>query len=267
MGAAATSVRTRPARTAPARRVSTPSKRVRSTAGAAAPARKKAPVRRPAAAPARRTRVTPPAGVVRLPATAVAGTAGAVSGLADSPFVVSMTRSRLWIGVLGVLLGGIVALQVWGLSLSAQSSANAEKIDELQQQISVYGSRIAKRSSMDRIATLAAQEGLDTPTPKAINYLDASGSDAAAAAKRLSKDEISILSSLPTTSEIVAPTAAPVTTTAPTTTVDPVTGAPIDPTTGLPVVAPATAATTTSTPTVDPVTGAAIDPATGAVIP
>ncbi len=209
MGAPATSIRTRPAPTAPAHRVSTPSRRVRSTAGAAAPARvpsrKKAPARRPAAAPARRSKVTPPSGVVRLPATAVAGTAGAVSGIADSPLVVAMTRSRLWIGVLGVLLGGIVAIQVWGLSLSAQSSANAEKIDQLQQENSVFATRAARRSSTDKIGQLAAAEGLDTATPKGIRYLDYTAANAAEAAKRLAAGGISILSTLPTTSDVVTP--------------------------------------------------------------
>ena len=259
MGAPATSVRTRPARSAPAQRVSTPSKRVRSTAGAAAPARKKAPARRPAAAPARRSRVTPPAGVVRLPATAVAGTAGAVSGIADSPFVVGMTRSRLWIGVLAVLLGGIVAIQVLGLSLSAQSSANAEKIDELRQESSVLAGRAARRGSLDKIQQVAAAEGLDTVAPKGIRYVESGSSDAADAAKRLSGEEIGVLSTLPTTSDAGATTDTTATTAPVTTpTYDP-TGAQLDPATGLPI-DPATGA-----PSYD-ANGMPIDPATGAPI-
>ena len=258
MGAPATSVRTRPARSAPAQRVSTPSKRVRSTAGAAAPARKKAPARRPAAAPARRSRVTPPAGVVRLPATAVAGTAGAVSGIADSPFVVGMTRSRLWIGVLAVLLGGIVAIQVLGLSLSAQSSANAEKIDELRQEQSVLGGRIARRGSLDKIQQVAAAEGLDTVAPKGIRYVESGSSDAADAAKRLSGEEIAKLATLATTSDAGSTPDTAATAAAATPTYD-ATGAQLDPATGLPI-DPATGA-----PSYD-ANGMPIDPATGAPI-
>ena len=258
MGAPATSIRTRPAPSAPAKRVSTPSKRVR--AGAAAPARKKAPVRRPAAAPARRSRVTPPGGVVRMPATAVAGTAGAVSRIADSPLVVGMTRSRLWIGVLAVLLGGIVAIQVIGLSLSAQSSANAEKINELQEQNSVQGARAARRGSLDKIGQVAAAEGLDTVAPKGIRYLESGSSDAADAAKRLSGDEIGLLSTLPTTSDAGATTdatdAAATTATATATPTYDAAGQQLDPATGLPV-DPATGA-----PSYD-ASGNAIDPATG----
>ena len=260
MGAPATSVRTRPARSAPAQRVSTPSKRVRSTAGAAAPARKKAPARRPAAAPARRSRVTPPAGVVRLPATAVAGTAGAVSGIADSPFVVGMTRSRLWIGVLAVLLGGIVAIQVLGLSLSAQSSANAEKIDELRQEQSVLGGRIARRGSLDKIQQVAAAEGLDTVAPKGIRYVESGSSDAADAAKRLSGEEIAKLATLATTSDAGSTADTAATAAAATPTYD-ATGAQLDPATGLPI-DPATGAPSydANGMPIDPATGAPIDP-------
>ncbi len=93
-----------PARTAPARK---------------APARK-APTRKPAPrkAPARR-----PGG--QLIPIAV-GTATAVRNLPDSSLIVRMTRGRAWIAVLGVLLVGIVGLNVVTLSLAA----NAGHIDQ-----------------------------------------------------------------------------------------------------------------------------------------
>jgi hypothetical protein len=53
---------------------------------------------------------------------AVGATAGAVGGLADSGLVVRLTRGRLWIGALAMLLVGIVALNVMALSLNATSS-------------------------------------------------------------------------------------------------------------------------------------------------
>ncbi len=157
--------------------------------------------------------MTPPAGVVRLPVHAVAGTAGAVSGLADSSLIVSMTRSRAWIGFLAVLLGGIVAVNVWGLSLSASSSTIAQKIERLQQDNSVKEAQIAELGSSKRIAKAASKGGLDTPTPKQIEYVGSKGSDAADAAKRLANGEISTLSQLPTTSSIAAATIAPPATT------------------------------------------------------
>jgi hypothetical protein len=196
--------------------------------------------------------------VTRLPVTAVAGTAGAVGGLADSPIVVAMTRSRLWIGILGLLLGGIVAVQVLGLSQSALGSRNAEKIEDLQQQNNVLASRIARRSSTEKISAMAADLGLETTTPKGIDYIDAHSSNAADAAKRLTNGEIEVLSTLPTTSDVVGgeeETTDATAATTTTTTYDPVTGAPIDPA--------ATATTTTTAPVYDPVTGNQIDPMTG----
>ena len=124
MGAPAVSAPARPARaprSRPARRVSQPSKRTAAPRRAAAAPARRAPARR---SPARRQQ-TPAGGVVMLPVHAVAGSAGIVSRLADSPLVVSMTRGRAWIAALGILLGGIVAINVVGLSMSASTSQMA----------------------------------------------------------------------------------------------------------------------------------------------
>lgn len=244
-------------RSAPARRVSTPSKRTAAARNAAAaPARKRART----TAPRRRARNTPAGGVVMLPVQAVAGTAGAVGGIADSPLLVSMTRGRAWIAVLGVLLGGIVAINVWGLSLSASTSGTAAKIDELEQSNSVLAARAARRGSTEKISALAASEGLDTATPKAIRYLEYGPSDAADAAKRLAAGEISILASLPIAPEFSDPAAvapvdpAPVPTD---TTTAPIATEPVveDPVTDPAAVTPAPEVT-------DPAVAAPADPAT-----
>ncbi len=163
-----------------------------------------------------------------LPVHAVGGAAGAVGGMADSGLVIGMTRSRVWIGVLGVLLGGIVALNVIGLSLSASTSGTATKIDELERANTVTQATIAKRSSSDRIQALAAGLGLDTPTPKAVSYLKAKGGDAAAAAKRLEAGEISVLGALPIAPVFAEAAAAPLSDTV-VPSVDPTAVAPVDP--------------------------------------
>lgn len=211
MGAPAVSTRTaraaraRPAakprprkRTAPARRVSQPSR-------AARPRARSATRSRPRAAASRRARITPPAGVVMLPVAAVGGAAGAVGGIADSGVVVGLTRGRLWIILLGTLLGGIVALNVWGLSFSASTSGAAAKIDELERAISVQRARIAKRSASDRIQSLAAARGLAAPAPKAVRYVAFAPADAATAAERLAAGEISVLAALPIAPELAEP--------------------------------------------------------------
>ncbi|MFN8113352.1 MAG: hypothetical protein U0R51_09125 [Solirubrobacterales bacterium] len=232
MGAPAISPRTRPAprpkprpKAKPKPRTAT---RTSSRSGAAAPARR--PARRtPAAAPRTnhrsRARVAAGGNVAMLPVTAV-------SGIADSGFVVGMSRSRAWIVVLGVLLGGIVALNVVGLSLSASSGSVSAKIDELQQANSVARARIANRLSNERITEAATALGLAVPAPDAVHYLDASSFDAEKAAQRLADGLIANEPPAiePTEADLAAEAAAATTTTDPavvdptavaTTTVDP----------------------------------------------
>ena len=138
-----------------------------------------------------------------LPVNAVGRTAVAVGGIADSGFVVGMARSRVWIGVLGVLLGGIVAMNVVGLSLSAAGSQTSAKIDELIRDNSVQQSRLAHRLSNAQITREATALGLAIPAPDAVRYLNSSAEDAKQAAKRLADG--SIVNSAPavTTSDAV----------------------------------------------------------------
>ncbi len=69
---------------------------------------------------------------------AVAGrTAVAVRELPDSGLIVRMTRGRAWIGVLGVLLVGIVALNVVTLSFAASAGKIDEQITALDQENSM----------------------------------------------------------------------------------------------------------------------------------
>jgi preprotein translocase subunit SecD len=165
----------------------------------------------------------------------------AISSIADSKFVVGMARGRAWVMVLGVLLTGIVALNVLGLSLSAAGSDTSMKVDELQQQNSVLRGRIAHRLSTKRISEAASALGLSVPAPDAVRYLDSRSGDAERAAKRLAAGEI-------------AAGAAPIATADPAAT-DPAT---IDPA----ATDPATIDPATIDPTmVDP---AAIDPAVAA---
>lgn len=149
---------------------------------------------RAAAAPAKRTRPTTGARVDHRARPRVAGGGNvamlpinAVGGIADSGFVVGMSRGRAWIVLLGVLLGGIVALNVVGLSLSASGSATSTKVDELLKENSVMRARIAHRLSNERITDAATGLGLAVPAPDAVHYLDAKGSDAEQAADRLAQ--------------------------------------------------------------------------------
>ncbi len=77
-----------------------------------------------------------------------------------------MTRGRAWIGVLGVLLVGIVALNVVTLSFATSSGQIDEQITALDKENSMLRSRDAQRSSTARVRHDAAAAGLAMPTSK-----------------------------------------------------------------------------------------------------
>ena len=58
--------------------------------------------------------------------------------------MVRMARSRAWIVVLATLLGGIVALNVVGLSLSSSVSRTAAQTDQLERENSLLREQISK---------------------------------------------------------------------------------------------------------------------------
>jgi hypothetical protein len=153
------------------------------TRRAAAPARvpsRKAPPRRtpPKTAPVRR-----PGG--QLIPLAV-GTAGAVRRLPDSGLMVRLTRGRAWIALLGVLLVGIVAVNVVTLSLAATVGHIDQNVLALEQENSLLRGRDAQRSGSARVRHDAeATLGLLMPTTEQIGYVEAGPNDVAVAAQRL----------------------------------------------------------------------------------
>jgi hypothetical protein len=144
-----------PARKAPARKV---------------PARRKAPARRP--------------GGQLIPIAA--GAATAVRQLPDSGLMVRMTRGRAWIGVLGVLLAGIVAINVITLSLSAAAGHIDRNIQALEEENSLLNGRTAHLYGSARMRHEAGALGLAAASSDQIGYLRASKQDVAIAAQRLS---------------------------------------------------------------------------------
>jgi hypothetical protein len=171
MAAAATA---RKAAAAPAR-----APRRKRPALAAAPARQ-APVRKPA--PARRKAPARRPGGQLIPLAV--GTATAVRGLPDSSLIVRLTRGRAWIGVLGMLLAGIVALNVFTLSLAAEAGHVDQNIQALDEENSILRSRDAQRSGAGRIRNDAAALGLGGAVDDVVS-VRAGGRDAVVAAQRL----------------------------------------------------------------------------------
>jgi hypothetical protein len=211
----AATARSAPARPAPRRKPRSRPKTARSRPRAAQP--------RPRQASAVRVVKPAMAGAALLPQAAVRSV-GAVRDISDSGLIVRLTRGRGWIAVLCALLGGIVALNVLSLSLTAGSGRLALQIEDLKTEISTLQGQIDERLSAGRVQAEAARLGLAVPDPKAISYLSASNGSAERLAHLLSTDSFltapSQPSSYPTGSTTYAPstsTAAPTTTTGPTT--------------------------------------------------
>ncbi|HEY6729656.1 MAG TPA: hypothetical protein VI039_01390 [Solirubrobacterales bacterium] len=163
-----------PARKAPARK---PTRSRAVPAPTRAPARR-APVRKPA--PRRAPASTRPKLAV------VAGrTAVAVRQLPDSSLVMRMTRGRAWIGVLGLLLVGIVALNVATLSFAASAGQIDEQIMALEKENSMLESREAQHYSTARVRNQGSALGLAMPNTEEPTVIEFSSDDVATAASRL----------------------------------------------------------------------------------
>jgi hypothetical protein len=166
------------------------------------------------------------AGAALFPQAAVRGV-GAVRDFSDSGLIMRLTRGRGWIGVLGALLVGIVALNVISLSLSAGSGRLSLQIDELKTQVSALHAQIDERLAAGRVEAEAARLGLAVPDPKAITYLSANNGSAARLAHLLATDSFLLAPSVPSSypangvsysTPASGPTSAATTTVAPTTT-------------------------------------------------
>jgi hypothetical protein len=185
-----------PSRTAPPRRKAAPARpspQKRAAPARRAPARSAPKGRTARSAPARQAPARAPRRAAPKTKRPVGGqlipfagrTAVAVGQLPDSGLVVRMTRGRAWIGVLGVLLVGIVALNVVTLSFAASSGKIDEQISALDQENSILRGRDAQRSGVGRVREAAGSLGLAMPSSEEIHFTDAGPGDVATAAQRL----------------------------------------------------------------------------------
>jgi cell division protein FtsL len=168
---------------------------------AAARPRSRADAHRPTGqrtAPRAPRRVSGPARPAPRPVTAPAGTAALprrrqstsvferVRALPDHRLVDRLLRSRLWIIVVGVLLGGIVAMQVSLLKLNSGISRAVEASATLERQNADMQAQIARLSSGQRVGDAAANQGMIFPAAGDVGYLHARGArDDLLASRRL----------------------------------------------------------------------------------
>jgi hypothetical protein len=118
--------------------------------------------------PARRTRA-PQQPSVRIPLTA--RSAAYIRTLPDHALLDRIIRGRAWIPLLGVLLVGIVAMQVEVLKLNAATGRALEQGATLQTHNEQLRAAVANASDDQRIESMAAHMGMVMPQPAAVRFL------------------------------------------------------------------------------------------------
>ncbi|MHB1570882.1 MAG: hypothetical protein ACYC0H_17000, partial [Solirubrobacteraceae bacterium] len=108
--------------------------------------------------------------------------AAALLALPDHPLLDRLIRGRLWIPVLGVLLAGIVAMQVEVLKLNAGVGRGLAQASALQAADQSLQASVAQLSNEQRIEQLAAAQGMVFPPVQEVGFLRASSVSGAQAA-------------------------------------------------------------------------------------
>jgi hypothetical protein len=132
------------------------------------PRRVSGPVRRPVAVPG---------GAVPVPRRGTTTIFARVRALPEHRMVDRLLRSRLWIWALGVMLGGIVTMQISLLKLNSGISRAVETTTTLERQNGDLEARIASLSATDHVQQGALQLGMVMPAPDAVDYLTAGPRD------------------------------------------------------------------------------------------
>jgi hypothetical protein len=214
-----------------------------------------------------------PLPAVALPAPTRRGTTGVFERLRALPehrVVDRLLRGRAWIWLIGLMLGGIVAMQVSLLKLNSGISASVEQAATLERRNAALETEVARLGAGERIQQTAAEEGMVAPPAGDVEYLTARpGTDPGLATRRMqspSDEAIDVMANggralaplAPTTVTPAIGTTVPTTETATTTDPTATTVPPAPTPTPEPVVTPA--------PTPDPaaVAPTTTDPATGA---
>jgi hypothetical protein len=112
---------------------------------------------------------TAPRTSARLGAQALA----VVRSLPEHSLIDRLVRGRAWIPVLGVLLAGIVAMQVEVLKLGTGMGRALERGSTLQSQNELLQASVATLADDQRIERLAAGMGMVMPPPTALSFLSA----------------------------------------------------------------------------------------------
>ena len=137
----------------------------------------------------------------------------AMRELPDSGLVLRLTHGRAWIPLLGLLLAGIVALNVASLGYSSSAGRLERSSEELESANSELRAELARRLSSPRVQSAAKRLGLVVPQPGDISYVRLGDQDARRAAQQLA-DATPLPagpSFVPTSTVVSVPTTAPAT--------------------------------------------------------
>jgi hypothetical protein len=93
--------------------------------------------------------------------------------LPDHRLLDKLIRGRAWIPVLGVMLAGIVAMQVEVLKLGASMGRAIERGTALQSTNELLRASVATAADDQRIERIAASRGMVMPSPVGVGFLSA----------------------------------------------------------------------------------------------
>lgn len=122
-----------------------------------------------------------------------------IRSLPEHSLLDRLVRGRAWIPVLGVLLAGIVAMQVEVLKLGTGVGRWMQRASTLQTKNEVLQASVASLADDQRIERLAAGMGMVIPAPTAVSFvpLDRGGSISRALDNIHSPDPTGFIASLP----------------------------------------------------------------------
>jgi cell division protein FtsL len=202
----------------------TATRRPRSSAPRRSPHRARAGIpRAPRAAAGGAVALPLPVRVLRSPVTRALRARGART-------LDALLAGQGWIAVIGVLLAGIVFVNVYLLQLNRDIAATSEKAAAVKRENARLRLDVARLGSSERIQEAAAALGLVLPAPGEVRYLRADPKvDGRRAARRVEPPGL-VEAPAPVAAEPIAPEpVAPVTTAPPT---DPAATDPADPAVG-----------------------------------
>ncbi len=133
-----------------------------------------------------------------------------VRALPEHMLLDRVIRGRVWIPLLGVMLAGIVAMQVEELKLNASIGRSIERGTSLQARNDLLRQSVATLGDDERIERLAGGLGMVMPLPGEVSFVAAHETDAGGAATNAkAPDPGSFLSGLASTDAVAAASSDP----------------------------------------------------------